>query len=109
MNVDDLNSEKARNKRWKSLDLVACWVGLVAMLGALLVMWNPDAAWSRSTRHGWQDFFWLVYGCTTSFHLFAMQKRTDLKATPSPIFTLGLTQELAGPIKPIRSDHWNSD
>ena len=68
---------------------------------------SQHAAWSRSTRHGWQDFFWLVYECTTSFHLFAMQKRTDLKATPSPIFTLGLTQELAGPIKPVRSDHWS--
>ncbi|MDR3734187.1 MAG: hypothetical protein P4L10_01480 [Acidobacteriaceae bacterium] len=108
MSEDDLNiAENTRNKRLKTLELVACWVGLVVMLGALVAMWNPGAYWSRSSRHVWQDFFWMVYGCSTVGRLIAMQKRTDLKAGPSPIFTLGLTQELAGSIKPLCSDYWS--
>jgi predicted MFS family arabinose efflux permease len=110
MSDDDLNfAERARNKRLKSLDLVACGVGLAAMLGLLAAEWIQGAGWSRSARHGWQGFFWLVYGCSMVCHLILMQKRTDLKEAPSPLSTLGLTQELAGPVKPIRSDHWSDE
>jgi hypothetical protein len=110
MSDDDFNSaENARNKRLKSLQLIANWVGLVAMLGALAAMWSHDASWSHSARHGWQGFCWLVYGCSTTCNLIVMQKRTDLKAAPSPIFTLGLSQQSAGPIVPARSEHWKGE
>jgi MFS family permease len=108
MTDDELKaSEHERNKRLKSLDLVACGVGLAAMLGALAAIWSQGAGWSRSARHGWQGFFWLAYGCSTVCHLIVLQKRTDLKAAPSPLSTLGLSQQMVGPVKPVRSDHWS--
>jgi hypothetical protein len=108
MGGDDVNSaENARNKRWKSLQLIANCVGLVAMLGALAVIYSHDTGWSRSARRGWQDFCWLVYGCSTVCNLIGMQKRTDLKAPPSPLSSLDLSRRMEGPAKPIRSDHWS--
>ena len=110
MSDDDLNSaERARNKRLKSLDLAACGVGVAAMLGALALTWGHGAHSHHGARHDWVGLLWLVYLCSNVCRMIVIQKRTDLKASPSPIFTLGLTQQSAGPIAAVRSEHWKGE
>jgi hypothetical protein len=109
MSDDELEAaEIERNQRLRSLERVAVGVSIVAMLG-LLAMWSFGGYSSHSAWHGWVGFLWLVYGCSVVGRIILMQKRTDLKALPSPFSTLGLSQRLAGPIAPVRSEHWKSE
>ena len=44
-----------------------------------------------------------------AWRLILMQKRTDLKEPPSPLSALGLSQQMEGPVKPARSEHWSAE
>ncbi len=91
MNDDELNSdENARRKRLKIWALVSCGASFVAMLG-LTVTWSYGAGWSRSARHGWQDFFELMLGCCIAWQLMLAQK-VDWKGAPSPLTVLTLSE-----------------
>jgi hypothetical protein len=108
MGVDDINSaENARRKRLKTWALISCGVSFVAMLG-LIVTWSYGAGWSRSARHGWQDFFELMLGCCIAWQLMLVQK-VDWKGAPSALSTLELSQQMEGQVKPLHSEHWSKD
>jgi hypothetical protein len=105
MNDDDLDTaENERNKRLKSLTKVNALVMAVAALGTIAARHG----W-LGFRRGWQDAFWLVYGCSIACNLILTQKRTDLKGAPSPLSALDLSRRMEGPVKPIRSDHWSGE
>jgi hypothetical protein len=107
MSDDELKAaEIGRNKRLRSLELVAVGVSTVAMLG-LLVIWSFGGYSSHGAGHRWAPLLWLAYGFAMVWRGILMQRRTDLKATPSPLSTLGLSRRTAGPVKPVRSDHWS--
>jgi hypothetical protein len=109
MGDDDINSaENARRKRLKTWALISCGVSGVAGVGLTVVMWGHGAEWSRSARHGWQDFFELVLGCSMAWQLMLMQK-ADWKAAPSPLSTLELSQQMEGQVKPLHSEHWSGE
>jgi hypothetical protein len=105
---DDLKiAEHERNKRLKSLEWLLYGVGAVAWTVMGVAMWNPVEHWSRSGRHSLMVLSWLAYACFGACRLILMQKRTDLKAAPSPLSTLDLSQQTEGPVEPVRSDHWS--
>jgi hypothetical protein len=58
------NAENTRREHLKNWLFISCAVSSVAILGLTAVMWIHGSGWSRSARHGWQDFFMLVLGCS---------------------------------------------
>lgn len=100
-----------RYKRWKSLEWIVWGVSFVAWTVMCVAMWNPEEYLSRNARHGWMVGSWLVYGCLMVYRLILMRKRSEMSPlpSPSPLSTLDLSQQSAGAITPVRSEHWNGE